>query len=302
MQWVETTGRTIEDAKEAALDQLGIDASEAEFEIVEEPKTGLFGRVRSDARVRARVLPKSPRPKQERRPRRSRAKRDADPTTGAATDDAAEAPASDTDADTADTADTSGDRAPSARPNRRRRSSRPRSDSPTNKEGNAMTDETVTVDQQADIITEFLEGLLQAIDIPATIQRTKVDDDTIELSVESESTELGLLIGPKGQTLTSVHELARAVLQRRAPGRHEGRVRIDIGGYRRRRQEALARFVQQQAEAVVDSGVSRALEPMNAVDRKVVHDTVNEIEGVSTISEGTDPDRRVVIVPDASEG
>jgi spoIIIJ-associated protein len=134
------------------------------------------------------------------------------------------------------------------------------------------------------------------------VNRTQVDDETIELDVVSESSDLGLLIGPKGQTLSSVHELARAVLQRRAPGRHDGRVRIDIGGYRHRRREALARFVQDQATAVVESGVSRALEPMNAVDRKVVHDTVNEMEGVSTISEGLDPDRRVVIVPDTPAG
>ena len=70
MEWVETTGRTIEDAKEAALDQLGIDESDAEFEVLEEPKTGLFGRPRGEARIRARVVPKAPRPKQERRPRR----------------------------------------------------------------------------------------------------------------------------------------------------------------------------------------------------------------------------------------
>lgn len=164
-----------------------------------------------------------------------------------------------------------------------------------------MTDDVVSVDQQADIITEFLGGLLDAMAIPGTVNRSSIDEDIIELSVESESNELGLLIGPKGQTLTSVHELARAVLQRRAPGRHEGRVRIDIGGYRRRRQEALARFVTQQAEAVAESGVSRALEPMNAVDRKIVHDTVNEVAGVATISEGVDPDRRVVIVPESAE-
>jgi spoIIIJ-associated protein len=70
VQWVETTGRTIEDAKEAALDQLGIDERDAEFEVIEEPKTGLFGRPRGEARIRARVVPKAPRPKQERRPRR----------------------------------------------------------------------------------------------------------------------------------------------------------------------------------------------------------------------------------------
>lgn len=302
MQWVETTGRTIEDAKEAALDQLGIDGSEAEFEILEEPKTGLFGRVRSEARVRARVVPKSPRPKQERRPRRGRSKGEGNESTEQAAGESTAAPSG-----SAEGAqdDKTGDKPDSSRPprrNNRNRSGRSRSGSGGNQEGNEMTDEVVNVDQQADIITEFLEGLLVAASIPGTVARNKIDDDTIELAVESESSELGLLIGPKGQTLTAVHELSRAVLQRRAPGRHEGRVRIDIGGYRHRRQQALARFVVEQASQVVESGVSRALEPMNAVDRKIVHDAATDVDGVRTISEGVDPDRRVVIIPTADEG
>src|SRR5581483_5904067 len=66
MEWVETTGRTVEEAKDAALDQLGVDESDAEFVIVSEPKPGLFGRMRGEARVRARVTPTSPRPKRGR--------------------------------------------------------------------------------------------------------------------------------------------------------------------------------------------------------------------------------------------
>ncbi|HTT86387.1 MAG TPA: Jag N-terminal domain-containing protein, partial [Acidimicrobiales bacterium] len=66
MEWVETTGRTIEEAKDAALDQLGVDETDAEFVIVSEPKAGLFGRMRGEARVRARVRPTSPRPKRGR--------------------------------------------------------------------------------------------------------------------------------------------------------------------------------------------------------------------------------------------
>src|SRR5688500_13644855 len=73
MEWVETTGKSIEEAKEAALDQLGVDEEDAEFEVVEEPKPGLFGRIRGEARVRARVRPTRPRPKVERRDRRRRA-------------------------------------------------------------------------------------------------------------------------------------------------------------------------------------------------------------------------------------
>src|SRR2546430_7768515 len=72
MEWVEVTGRTLEEAKEAALDQLGVDEQDAEFEVLEEPRAGLFGRLRSEARVRARVLPTAPRPKVERREGRGR--------------------------------------------------------------------------------------------------------------------------------------------------------------------------------------------------------------------------------------
>ncbi len=69
MEWVETTAKTIEAAREAALDQLGVAADEAEFDVIEEPRPGLFGRVRGEARLRARVRPAQVRPKQERRRR-----------------------------------------------------------------------------------------------------------------------------------------------------------------------------------------------------------------------------------------
>ena len=318
MQWVETTGRTVDDAKEAALDQLGIDASEAEFEVLEEAKTGLFGRVRSEARVRARVVPKAPRAKQERRPRKPRTSRDdaekaeqpdkavkaEKASTPAAKRVPAKAKAPATDTRDAASSDAGGGTKAAAAPRQRNTRSRTGSTSgggsADNREGNEMSDDAISVDEQADIISEFVEGLLVALDVRGEINRNKIDDDTIELSVEGD--ELGLLIGPKGQTLTAVHELSRTVLQRRATGRHDGRVRIDIGGYRKRRAEALTRFVQAQATEVLQQGVSRALEPMNAVDRKIVHDTVNEIEGISTLSEGVDPDRRVVIIAEGADG
>ena len=81
MEWVETTARTVEEAKELALDQLGVVADDAEFEVLAEPKQGLFGRMRGEARVRARVRPTPVRPKQERRRgRRKERRRDAEPT------------------------------------------------------------------------------------------------------------------------------------------------------------------------------------------------------------------------------
>lgn len=76
MEWVETTGRTVDEAKSVALDQLGVAEDEAEFEVLEEPKAGLFGRMRGEARVRGRVRPVQPRQKAERRDRRPKGKED----------------------------------------------------------------------------------------------------------------------------------------------------------------------------------------------------------------------------------
>jgi spoIIIJ-associated protein len=154
----------------------------------------------------------------------------------------------------------------------------------------------VSVQEQGQMVRSFLEGLVEAFDLDGEVAVAAVDDETVEVTVEG--AELGVLIGPKGQTLQAIQELARASVQRSADGPLEGRVRIDIGSYRQKRREALSRFAHQQAQEVLDAGVERALEPMNAADRKVVHDTVNEIPGVRTVSEGEDSRRRVVIVPD----
>ena len=158
-----------------------------------------------------------------------------------------------------------------------------------------MDDEEVSVDRQADHIETFLRGLLEAFGLAGEVGRTTIDEETIEVHVDGP--DLGLLIGPKGQTLSAVQDLARTVVQRHEPGRHLGRVRIDVGGYRQRRREALERFTRQVAQDVVASGQAKALEPMNPADRKVVHDTANGLEGVVTTSEGVEPHRRVVIMP-----
>jgi spoIIIJ-associated protein len=150
--------------------------------------------------------------------------------------------------------------------------------------------------EQGEVVRGFLLDLLDAFDMDGTVAATPTDDGAVELAVTG--TDLGLLIGPKGQTLQAVQELSRSVLQRTKPGETHARIRVDVAGYREKRREALARFVQDVAQQVKDSGVQKALEPMSPPDRKVVHDTVNEIDGVSTISEGEDARRRVVILPE----
>lgn len=157
-----------------------------------------------------------------------------------------------------------------------------------------MTREAPAVDG-GEVAETFLRGLLDVFQTPYSVDRHALDDDTVEIAVEGEG--LGLLIGQRGATLSAVQELARTVVQRQAPS-HNGRIVVDVGGYRRARREALERFTRSVAEQVIASGVARVLEPMPPADRKVVHDTANTIDGVSTLSEGEEPRRRVVITPD----
>ena len=109
-----------------------------------------------------------------------------------------------------------------------------------------------------------------------------------------------MLIGPRGQTLSAIQELTRTVAQRKV-AEGQPRIVVDVAGYRKDRREALERFTRDVAAQVVASGVVRVLEPMPPADRKVVHDTVNSIDGVSTSSEGEEPRRRVVIQPADSD-
>src|ERR1700712_2041429 len=91
MEWVEFTARTVEEAKELALDRLMVDVDDAEFEVLEEPKTGLFGRLRGEARVRARVRPPPVRQKIERRDKRKGRKAAGDDGSTAVATDGADA-------------------------------------------------------------------------------------------------------------------------------------------------------------------------------------------------------------------
>jgi spoIIIJ-associated protein len=270
MEWVETTGRTTDEAKNVALDRLGVDESDAEFEIIEEPRPGLFGRIRGEARVRARVRPTAPRPKSDRRDRRRR-KDDANPN--------------------------GGDRAPA-------KGKGPRDKNRTRNGPPAAADEETTMDepdgdqptseQVADDAAEFLRRLLEAFGLEGDVAATEPAEGEIEVAISGEG--LGLLVGPKGQTLLAVQDLTRLAAQRHV-GPGSPRLAVDVGGYRQRRVEALRRFSMQVAEQVTETGLAKALEPMAAADRKVVHDALNEVDEVRTASEGEEPYRRVVILP-----
>ena len=291
MEWVETTAKTIAEAQDHALDQLGVAADEAEFEILDEPKSGLFGRMRGEARVRARVKPTAVRPKQERRQRGRNQKRDGTKSPGGDrqkdTSNGDKAGARSTGSEASSEPATK----PSPKPARSKQSRQ-------NKEQQRMDNDRpvseVTPQEVGDAAVAFMSQLATSFGIEDA--KTELDVDGTDLDVRVSGAEIGLMVGPGGRTLTAIQDLARVASQRRL-GDHDTRLRIDVGGYRERRRQALEQFATTVAAQVLETGTAKALEPMPSSDRKAVHDAIIEIDGVESHSEGDDPRRRVVITP-----
>ena len=153
--------------------------------------------------------------------------------------------------------------------------------------------EEVPVGVQADLADEFMRGLVGAFGLAGTVS-VRIEDDSVFVDVDGD--DLGLLVGPKGATLKAIEELVRTVVQRSTDG-HGARIHVDVAGYQAKRRSALASFATELAGRVRESGSELALEPMSASDRKVVHDTIAALDGVTTTSEGEEPRRRVVVRP-----
>ena len=305
MDWVETTGKTIDEATSRALAHLGVNKDDAEVEILEEPKTGLFGRVKGEARVRARIRPTGPRPK---RTRRSGGSREDRPRGGASHGDKNRGPKS---ADAAGrreagTSDPSRDGVAKEKKEKsghgeshpkkaHKDKGTPRVEKSPKKEDTVA--EGISLAEQGAIAKEFLVGLLASMSITAEVTVSELDEETVELTVNANPpTELGILVGPRGMTLQALQEVTRTVVQAKSPGRTD-RILVDVAQYRERRVAALGRFAQKVAQEVVETNEERALEPMSAADRKAIHDALGDLDTVVTRSEGEEPRRFVVIAP-----
>jgi spoIIIJ-associated protein len=142
-------------------------------------------------------------------------------------------------------------------------------------------------------VREVLERILEAIGVRAQISLHE-DDESLVASLGGR--ELGLVIGKHGQTIDAIQYLVNAIVWR---GQVDGRkqVVVDAAGYRARREATLEAMAVHSAERVVSSARAVELEPMTAVERKVVHVRLKEFPGVETRSEGTEPNRFVVIEP-----
>jgi len=151
------------------------------------------------------------------------------------------------------------------------------------------------LEEQADAIADFVEELLERMGIDAIAEPTTHRGHVYVDIVEGPEDDMALLIGRHGQTLDAIQELARTAVGRRLDDRI--RVLVDVGDYRKRQEERLVEHAREVAERVQSSGAEESLDPMNAYERKLVHDVVAEFEGLESVSEGVDPDRFVVVRP-----
>ncbi|MGI9595876.1 MAG: RNA-binding cell elongation regulator Jag/EloR, partial [Acidimicrobiales bacterium] len=346
MEWVKTTAKTLPEAIDLALDNLGVDESEAEIVVLEEPRQGLFGRMRGTARVEARVKPKAIRPKTERnRNRRNRSEggkgkgdrgknRSRNRSGGQSgnrnsgnresksgnnrggqgderqrNDDRSRQGGRGQ--QSKDRSEDQGNRSSGSGGNRGRdggggrggsgsgreraerdggqRRSKGRSD---NKDNETKPKEETPVEEVAAHLQTFLSGLTEAFGFDSDVSVDSSEEDVLVGRIEGQH---GLLVGPKGRTLDAVQELARISCQRTVPS--SIRIKVDVGGYRQQRVEALTTFARKAADSAVADSAEVALEPMSAADRKAIHDALSEDGRVETRSVGTEPRRKVLVVP-----
>jgi spoIIIJ-associated protein len=142
-------------------------------------------------------------------------------------------------------------------------------------------------------LREVLEHITAGIGVRCRIELTE-DDEVVTASLTGG--DLGLLIGRHGQTIDAIQYLVNAIIWR---GQVDGRkqVVVDAAGYRARREATLEALAVRSAERAVSSARAVELEPMTAVERKVVHLRLKELDGVETTSEGMEPNRYVVVYP-----
>jgi spoIIIJ-associated protein len=144
-------------------------------------------------------------------------------------------------------------------------------------------------------VEELLERVLGAVGVEAEIEVAE-DDEAVTASILGE--DLGLLIGRHGQTIDAIQHLAYRAAFRGADERK--RVVVDAAGYRERRAALLQHDADEAADEALRIGAPVALDAMNAVERRVVHEYLRDRDGVETYSEGAEPDRHLVVAPTKS--
>jgi spoIIIJ-associated protein len=274
---IEVRAKSVDLAVEAAMQELGVDDRELlSVEVVQEPEKGFLGFGGMDAVVRV---------KRRKSRRRRNERKKSGQSQGSSSGAKQRGEASGKNGGGNQRGQTHQARDKGREMNRNEEQREPKIDDRPE----------MTIEEQARIAGEFLEGLVGAFGLEGTVT-TVVEDDVIVADVDGEQTEA--LVGVRGSVRSAIHELTRTVMQRYA--QDTARLRLDIAGYAERRRQALTIYAERLIDQLLEEGGEIMLEPMSPADRKVIHDAAAAREGVNSYSEGEAPRRYVVLTATAS--
>ena len=271
VKWIETTGRSEEDAIAAALIQLGLDRDDVSIEVLERAKSGFLGFGGNPAKVRVSYGPEEE-------------------------EEAPAAPASEPQEERQE------ERPKPPKAEKKPRQERRPAETPAVPAEKAPAEPSAPVvdlgeevdDEKAQAIRKFLSGLLEQMENTAEIHVYLLEKGRYKVILEGKN--LGALIGRRGETLDAIQQLTSYAVNRSGSGRV--RVQLDAENYREKREQSLQHLARKVAAKVTKYRRSVTLEPMNAYERHVIHTALQDVPYVTTYSTGTEPNRRVIVAYD----
>lgn len=302
-----STGKTIDLAVEAALNQLGLDRDSVSVMVLQQAKSGFLGFGAQPAKVQLSY--EVPDPVEEKVPEkpksalgsasRSKPKATALPDTAKPQPPKPEAPKAEAPKPVAPAAEPPRQDKPAApKPPRAPRPERkfdapkaPREPRPERKVEPPKEYTPAEPGSAEEKIEQFIQGLLEHMGSKAVPHCWKVDGNTYKVDLTGE--DLGYLIGRRGDTLDAIQHLTNYTVNRDVDGHI--RVNVDAESYREKREDSLRRYARKKAQQVLKARRRTTLEPMNAYERHVIHAALQDMENITTHSTGVEPNRRVVI-------
>ena len=291
-----TSGKTIDLAIEAALEQLGMDRDSVSVQVLQQAKAGFLGIGAQPAKVQvtyeapdpvpeapkvalssaSRSKPKAPAKKPEPKPEEAKpeAPKPQPKPEEAKPERKPEAPRA--------------ERKPDRKPETPKA---PREPKPEKKPAAPKTYAPAPAGSTEEKIEQFLKGLLEHMDSKAVPHCWQDSANTYKVDLVGD--DLGYLIGRRGDTLDAIQHLANYTINRDVEGHI--RINVDAECYREKREESLRRYARKKAQQVLKARRRTTLEPMNAYERHVIHAALQEMDNITTHSTGTEPNRRVVI-------
>lgn len=288
-KFIDVTGKTEDEAVASALAQLKLDRDEVSVEILERAKKGFLGIGASPAKVRVtyEVAEKPVKPAESPKPPK--------PVAPVPPTPAVKAEAVPVAAVEKEKKPERSEKKKSGR-SRGERKDKPAAEAPAMPAVQPVDLGEPVDDEKARQITAFLTGLLEHMECSAQVKVYMDAEGRYKVILEGE--KLGALIGRRGETLDAIQQLTNYSVNR--GGDKRVRIHVDAENYRLKREQSLQHLAHKVAGKVLKYKRNVTLEPMNAYERHVIHTALQDVEGVTTYSMGTDPNRRVIVAYDRS--